>query len=183
MSKPNTSTSTSSASRTMAATIKVLALDVDGVLTNGAIYYGNSGEELKAFNIKDGLGIKLLQKSGVTVAIITGRQSDIVQRRATELGIDAVIQGREDKLAALEELASNLGINLSECAYMGDDLPDLSAITAAGLGMTVADACATVAAAADWQSNLPGGAGAVREACEFLLDASGSLEHAEEGFR
>ena len=167
----------------MAAAIKLLALDVDGVLTNGAIYYGNSGEELKAFNIKDGLGIKLLQKSGVTVAIITGRQSDIVQRRATELGIDAVIQGREDKLAALEELARSLGINLSECAYMGDDLPDLSAITTAGLGMTVADACTTVAVAADWQSSLAGGAGAVREACEFLLDASGSLEQAQEGFR
>ncbi|MEH6516628.1 MAG: HAD-IIIA family hydrolase [Halioglobus sp.] len=183
MNKPNVSASTSSASRTIAATIKVLALDVDGVLTNGAIYYGNSGEELKAFNIKDGLGIKLLQKSGVAVAIITGRQSDIVQRRATELGIDAVIQGREDKLTALEELASNLGINLSECAYMGDDLPDLSAIMAAGLGMTVADACTTVAAAADWQSSLPGGAGAVREACEFLLDASGALEQAEDEFR
>jgi 3-deoxy-D-manno-octulosonate 8-phosphate phosphatase (KDO 8-P phosphatase) len=183
MIKPNASATTSAQCRTMAATIKVLALDVDGVLTDGAIYYGNSGEELKAFNIKDGLGIKLLQESGVRVAIITGRQSDIVQRRATELGIDAVIQGREDKLVALKELAVTLGIDLRECAYMGDDLPDLSAIAAAGLGMTVADACSTVAATADWQSSLPGGAGAVREACEFLLTASGSLEHAEDRFR
>ena len=183
MSKINTTPSESEPVNITASLIKVLALDVDGVLTDGAIYYGNSGEELKAFNIKDGLGIKLLQKAGVEVAIITGRQSDIVQRRATELGIDAVIQGREDKLTALEELAQDLGINLSECAYMGDDLPDLSAITAAGLGMTVADACATVVVAADWQSAFPGGGGAVREACEFLLTARGSLEHAEEEFR
>ena len=93
-----------------AAGIKLLALDVDGVLTDGSIYYGNSGEELKAFNIKDGLGIKLLQRAGVTVAIITGRSSDLLKRRASELGIDAVIQGREDKLTALQELTAQLDI-------------------------------------------------------------------------
>ena len=165
-----------------AAGIKLLALDVDGVLTDGSIYYGNSGEELKAFNIKDGLGIKLLQRAGVTVAIITGRSSDLLKRRASELGIDAVIQGREDKLTALQELTAQLDIALGDCAYIGDDLPDLSAIRAAGVGMTVADANATVAAHADWQSASAGGKGAVREACEYLLRARGALAQAEAEF-
>ena len=165
-----------------AAGIKLLALDVDGVLTDGSIYYGNSGEELKAFNIKDGLGIKLLQRAGVTVAIITGRSSDLLKRRASELGIDAVIQGREDKLTALQELTAQLDIALGDCAYIGDDLPDLAAIRAAGVGMTVADANATVAAHADWQSASAGGRGAVREACEYLLRARGALAQAEAEF-
>jgi len=156
-----------------AAVVRLLALDVDGVLTDGLIYYGNSGEELKTFNIKDGLGIKLLQKAGVRVAVITGRQSQIVVRRAQELGIEDVVQGREDKRQALLELCQRHGISIEECAYMGDDLPDLSAITAAGLGMTVADADATVREAAEWRSRFNGGCGAVREACEFILSAKG----------
>lgn len=165
-----------------AAAVRLLALDVDGVLTDGRIYYGNNGEELKAFNIKDGLGIKLLQRAGVEVAIITGRQSEIVARRARELGIDAVIQGREDKKAALLELCRQRGVTLGECAYMGDDLPDLSAITAAGLGMTVADASARVRSAAHWCSEAVGGCGAVREACEFILDARGAWNELQQGF-
>lgn len=156
-----------------AAVIRLLALDVDGVLTDGLIYYGNSGEELKTFNIKDGLGIKLLQIAGVRVAIITGRQSQIVVRRAQELGIEDVVQGREDKREALLELCQRRGINMEECAYMGDDLPDLGAINAAGLGMTVADADPAVRAAAQWRSQFNGGCGAVREACEFILSAKG----------
>lgn len=156
-----------------AAVIQLLALDVDGVLTDGLIYYGNSGEELKAFNIKDGLGIKLLQAAGVKVAIITGRQSEIVARRARELGITDVIQGRDDKHQALLELCQRYDLPLDECAYMGDDLQDLRAIIAAGLGMTVADASAAVLDAADWCSRHGGGGGAVREACEFILTAKG----------
>ena len=166
-----------------AAAVRLLALDVDGILTDGRIYYGNSGEELKAFNIKDGLGIKLLQHSGVQVAIITGRQSEIVARRARELGIEAVIQGREDKHLALQELCRQQHLTLADCAYMGDDLPDLSAIMAAGLGLTVADASASVRAAADWSSTLNGGCGAVREACEFILRARGDWASLEQGFR
>lgn len=162
--------------------ISVLALDVDGVLTDGRIYYGDQGEELKAFNIKDGLGIKLMQQAGIIVAIITGRSSNIVARRAKELGIVNIVQGREDKLTALSELSQQLGIPLSECAYMGDDLPDLSAIRAAGLGLSVADGNATVVAAAHWCSTLPGGAGAVREACDFILASRGVLESLEAGF-
>lgn len=166
-----------------AARVRLLALDVDGVLTDGCIYYGNDGEELKVFNIKDGLGIKLLQKAGVEVAIITGRNSRIVARRATELGISEVVQGREDKRDALAELCRSKGLELSDCAYMGDDLPDLGAIVAAGVGMTVADACSTVARAADWQSRFGGGHGAVREACEYLLEARGLREQLESDFR
>jgi 3-deoxy-D-manno-octulosonate 8-phosphate phosphatase (KDO 8-P phosphatase) len=165
-----------------AAAVQLLALDVDGVMTDGRIYYGNSGEEIKAFNIKDGLGIKLLQQAGVKVAIITGRESAIVARRAKELGIDDVVQGREDKRTALLELCQRHGLDASDCAYMGDDLPDLGAIVAAGLGMTVADACTAVTDAADWSSRYNGGAGAVREACEFILTAKGKWSALESGF-
>ncbi len=168
--------------RQSAATISLLALDVDGVLTDGSIFYGNSGEELKAFNIKDGLGIKLLQRAGVKVAIITGRKSQIVARRAAELGISEIVQGREDKRQALLELCERGGLTLEDCAYMGDDLPDLGAISSARLGMTVADACATVREAADWQSSCAGGCGAVREACEFILRARGDWSALEAEF-
>jgi len=165
-----------------AASIELLALDVDGVLTDGSIYYGNDGEELKAFSIKDGLGIKLLQDAGIRVAIITGRRSAIVQRRATELGIENIVQGREDKHQALQELCQSLNIALENCAYMGDDLPDLGAINRCGLGLTVANACAAVRTAADWQSQYNGGCGAVREACECILDARGEWSSVESSF-
>tara|TARA_R110002110_G_scaffold91264_2_gene237629 strand:+ start:255587 stop:256108 length:522 start_codon:yes stop_codon:yes gene_type:complete len=165
-----------------AATIKLLALDVDGVLTDGRIYYGNESEELKAFNIKDGLGIKLLQSAGVKVAIITGRQSEIVTRRARELGIADVIQGREDKRQALGELCELYQFSLDDCAYMGDDLPDLGAIKSVRLGMTVADAPAVVRTSAHWCSEANGGHGAVREACEFIIGARGEWATIEAKF-
>jgi 3-deoxy-D-manno-octulosonate 8-phosphate phosphatase (KDO 8-P phosphatase) len=165
-----------------AAKVRLLVLDVDGVLTDGRIYYGNDGEELKAFDIKDGLGIKLLQRAGVAVAIITGRQSEIVARRARELGIEDLTQGREDKLQALDELCQRRGLALEQCAYMGDDLPDLAAIRRAGLGMSVADASPVVRAAADWLSTRNGGEGAVREACEFILGTLGERERLEAEF-
>jgi 3-deoxy-D-manno-octulosonate 8-phosphate phosphatase (KDO 8-P phosphatase) len=149
--------------------LQLLALDVDGVLSDGRLYYTDQGEEFKSFNIRDGLGIKLLQRAGITVAIITGRTSAMVAKRAAELGIAHVIQGREDKLEALQDLCRNLQIDLSNVAYMGDDLPDRKAIMAVGLGATVADAASDVAAIADWQSKLPGGQGAVRELAETWL--------------
>lgn len=149
--------------------LQLLALDVDGVLSDGRLYYTDQGEEFKSFNIRDGLGIKLLQRAGITVAIITGRSSAMVAKRAAELGIAHVIQGREDKLEALQDLCRNLQIDLSNVAYMGDDLPDRKAIMAVGLGATVADAASDVAAIADWQSKLPGGQGAVRELAETWL--------------
>ena len=149
--------------------LQLLALDVDGVLSDGRLYYTDQGEEFKSFNIRDGLGIKLLQRAGITVAIITGRTSAMVTRRAAELGIAHVVQGREDKLEALLDLCGNLKIDLSNVAYMGDDLPDRKAIMAVGFGATVADAASDVAAIADWQSRLPGGQGAVRELAEAWL--------------
>jgi 3-deoxy-D-manno-octulosonate 8-phosphate phosphatase (KDO 8-P phosphatase) len=156
--------------------IRLLALDVDGVLTDGRLWYDNGGEELKAFHIQDGLGIKLLQSTGVTVAIITGRQSALVARRAAELGIRHVIQGREDKLLALRALCAELQLTLTEVAYLGDDLPDLSAIRSVGLGMTVADGRELVATHASYRTTKPGGFGAVREACELLMQAQGTLD-------
>ena len=169
--------------RQKALQLQLLALDVDGILTDGSIYYGNAGEEIKAFNIKDGLGIKLLQRAGVAVAIITGRQSDIVARRARELGISDVIQGREDKLTALRALCQDKGLAMEHCAYMGDDLPDLAAITSAGLGLTVSDATEVVRQAADWVSSAPGGRGAVRQACEAILDARDQLASLQSEYR
>ncbi|MFQ3263845.1 MAG: 3-deoxy-D-manno-octulosonate 8-phosphate phosphatase (KDO 8-P phosphatase), partial [Porticoccaceae bacterium] len=135
-----------------AKNIKLLLLDVDGVLTDGKLYYGNSGEELKAFNIQDGLGIKLLQQAGIQVGIITGRVSALLQRRADELGISPVIQGREDKLTALRELLQGMNLGLNEIAFMGDDLPDLSVINTVGLGITVANASSTLTTEAAWQT-------------------------------
>lgn len=165
-----------------ARAIRLLVLDVDGVLTDGRLYYSDQGAELKAFNIQDGLGIKLLQRNGIAVGIITGRTSPLVARRAAELGISLLIQGREDKFAALAEVLATLPYRLDEIAFMGDDLPDLGAIRRVGLGMAVANANAAIAACAHWRSTLPGGAGAVREAAEFLLNAQGKLAAAVAGY-
>lgn len=159
-----------------ARNIKLLVLDVDGVLTDGRLWYGNSGEELKAFHIQDGLGIKLLQRAGVDVAIITGRTSQLVARRGTELGINHIVQGREDKLVALRALAGELNLALEEIAYMGDDLPDLSAIAAVGLGIAVANAMPYVAQHAAYKTARNGGDGAVREICDLILQAQDKLE-------
>lgn len=158
--------------RERARGIKLLALDVDGVLSDGKLYYGNDGEELKCFSILDGLGIKLLQDKGIIVAIITGRESNIVSRRARELSIQHVVQGREDKITALNELLKQTGLTLEQTAYMGDDLPDLSAIMQCRFGTTVANGHDVVKQHASWISNKCGGAGAVRELADVLLKAN-----------
>ncbi|EED36779.1 3-Deoxy-D-manno-octulosonate 8-phosphate (KDO 8-P) phosphatase [Luminiphilus syltensis NOR5-1B] len=163
--------------------IRFLALDVDGVLTDGAVIYDNSGEELKAFNIKDGLGIKLAQRAGIEVAIITGRQSMLLERRAQELGITTLIQGREDKLAVLRDLLDERELSPEQAAYMGDDLPDLAAIMSVAVGACPSDATAEVLQAADWVSHKPGGSGAVRELIEMLLIAQGRWDGLIERFR
>lgn len=156
--------------------IKLVLLDVDGVLTDGRLYYGNAGEELKAFDIQDGLGIKLLQRGGIKVGIITGRSSELVKRRAQELAIDPLIQGREDKLTALNELLEKMTIDLEEIAFVGDDLPDLAVIRRVGLGITPANGNHLVASQALWQTKKSGGSGAVREVAELILSAQGKLE-------
>lgn len=165
-----------------ATRIRLLALDVDGVLTDGRLLFGNSGEEIKAFHILDGLGIKLLQRSGIEVAIITGRRSDLVARRAAELGLEHLVQGREDKLQALEALCAGLGICLEETAYMGDDLPDLAALRRAGLGISVPNGHPFVVRHADWCTERSGGSGAVREACDLILLAQGRLQAIQDAY-
>ena len=155
--------------------IKLLLLDVDGVLTDGRLYYGNSGEEIKAFNIQDGLGIKLLQRAEVQVGIITGRVSALLERRATELGIHPIVQGREDKLTALQELMQTMAINLDEIAFVGDDLPDLAVIRRVGLGITPANGSSMLSSQTHWQTSKQGGDGAVREVAEMILGAQNKL--------
>ena len=166
----------SSALLDAAKKIKLLLLDVDGVLTDGRLYYGNSGEELKAFDIQDGLGIKLLQKGGIKVGIITGRRSVLLQRRAEELAISPLVQGREDKWHALNEMMVDLNVSLEEIAFVGDDLPDLAVIKQVGLGITPANGSHIVARQADWQTKHCGGNGAVREVAELILSAQDKLE-------
>lgn len=163
-----------------ASQIKLLMLDVDGVLSDGKLYFGNDGSEIKAFCTLDGQGIKMLQNSGVQVGIITGRQSNLVERRAGNLGIKLLKQGREDKLTALQELIAEfkLTISLDQIAYMGDDYPDLPVIRKVGLGMTPANAHWAVAEHASWISQRNGGEGAVREACDLIMQAQGTFEAA-----
>ena len=156
--------------------IRLFVMDVDGVLTAGGISYTASGDELKTFNIRDGLGIKLLQRAGIETAIITGRTSTIVERRAAEIGITHVFQGHEDKRAAFDALLNDTGLTADVVAYIGDDLPDLPLIRKAGLGLTVADGDPRACAAAHWISSRPGGQGAVREAAEMILAAQGKLD-------
>lgn len=152
--------------------IKLLALDVDGVLTDGKIIYGTMGAEIKEFFVQDGLGLALLKKHGYQLAIITGRVSPMVERRANELGIDHLVQGRDDKAVALTELIAKLGLNFEDCAYMGDDLPDKKAIMLAGLGISVPNGEPVVQKVADYVTQKLGGNGAVREVCQLLLVAS-----------
>lgn len=164
--------------RELAAGIRLLVLDVDGVMTDNKLYFSNSGEETKAFNTMDGLGLKLLRNSGVRVALITGRQSEIVAMRARNLGIDLVFQGRDDKKHVLDEILASLGLDYSAVAYCGDDLPDLACIRSARLGITVPDSHFLVREAADAVTTRHGGAGAVREICDWILQAQGNFDAA-----
>ncbi len=156
------------------ADIRLLVMDVDGVMTDGKVTYTSDGQELKSFNIKDGVGIKRAQASGIETAIITGRTSTMVERRALELGITHLIQGREDKVAALFELLGNMSLSADQVAYIGDDLPDLAAIEAVGLGACPADAVAAVKSRAKWVSTRTGGDGCVRELCDLLVSRKSS---------
>nr|WP_324257846.1 HAD hydrolase family protein [Cellvibrio fontiphilus] len=164
--------------RERAAQIKLLLLDVDGVLTDGRLFFNNSGDEFKAFNTLDGQGIKVLQKTGVKVGIITGRTSDLVARRARDLGIGILVQGREDKWEALQEILQEHSYALHEIAFMGDDWPDLAVMTRIGLALTVANAHFSVAERAHWQSQERGGEGAVRAACDLLMQAQNTYDKA-----
>ena len=156
--------------------IKLAAFDVDGVMTDGSITYTCQGHELKTFNALDGFGIKLLQNAGIVIAIITARSSEIIKKRAKELGIKYVFEDVEDKLQVLSDLTRKQNIKLSEVAYLGDDLKDLSSINAVGFGMTVPNGHKTVQEQAHGITQAFGGKGAVREFCDFILEGKGLLE-------
>lgn len=153
-----------------AAAIRLLVLDVDGVLTDGRLYFTAQGEEMKCFHVRDGAGIVQLRRAGVEIAVISGRNSPAVARRMSELGVTRVKQGIDDKLAALRELLSELGLTLAQTACIGDDTPDLPLLQAARLAATVADAHPSIKASAHFVTHAPGGMGAVREVCDLILE-------------
>ncbi|WP_227429659.1 KdsC family phosphatase [Psychrobacter sp. I-STPA6b] len=156
-----------------AGKVKLLALDVDGILSNGQIIYDANGIETKAFYVQDGVGVKALKKYGIKTAIITGRKSPMVEKRAKEIGIDYVVQGRDDKLVALNELLADIELSLAECAYMGDDLPDIKALQSVGFSATVPNAHQEVLSRVMMVTSRTGGMGAVREVCDLILKGHG----------
>jgi 3-deoxy-D-manno-octulosonate 8-phosphate phosphatase (KDO 8-P phosphatase) len=159
-----------------AAKVQLMGFDIDGVMTDGRLYFGPEGDFCKAFFSRDGLGLKLLAKSGVKLAIITGRDSPIVTKRAANLGIELVMQGVEDKRTAMAELLARENLNFAQCGYMGDDMIDLPLLRACGFSTTVPDAHALVRQHACYVAQAPAGAGAVREVCELILRAQGTWE-------
>lgn len=154
--------------------IRMLILDVDGVMTDGSIIMGNAGEEAKAFNVRDGHGIKMLQRAGIHLAILTGRTSGVVECRARDLGIEYVVQGSLKKAEGLETLLARTGLQASDCAFMGDDIVDLAPMRRCRLGFAPRDAHASVLKSVDWVSPADGGRGAVRLVAEGLILASGA---------
>ena len=156
---------------TALASIRLLVLDVDGVLTDGTLRYGANGETEKLFQVRDGHGIKALARAGVTIAVISGRDSAAVARRCADLGIGELQQGVEDKAVAFDQLIARLGIAASACAAIGDDTPDVPLLERVGLAIAVADAHADARRIAHRRTRLPGGRGAVREICDALLAA------------
>lgn len=155
--------------------IRLLIFDVDGVLTDGRLYLGGDGQEYKAFHSRDGHGMKMLQETGVAVAIITARSSEAVRMRMENLGIEHVYQGRREKLPAYEEMKRSLGLEDGQIAYVGDDVLDLPIMRRVGLSMAVADAHPLVFRHSHWQTQAPGGRGAAREACDLIMDAQDTL--------
>jgi len=155
--------------QSLAAKIRLLVLDVDGVLTDGQLYFDAAGKECKVFHARDGYGIRRVLDAGIEVAIISGRKSKAVENRAAELGIAHVYLKTVNKLEVLEKLIAKLGINHDAVACVGDDVPDLACLEKAGLAVAVADAHQDLDAVADWHTHLGGGRGAVREVCDLLL--------------
>ncbi|MEY3105849.1 MAG: hypothetical protein RIT35_9 [Pseudomonadota bacterium] len=156
--------------------LKLLILDVDGVLTDGKLFFDNEGNEYKSFHARDGHGIKLLRQTGVEVAIISGRKSNSVALRMKSLGIEHVYQGHENKVSALNEVLKKLNLTPDQAAHMGDDLLDLPLMTRVGLSIAVADANFAVIERADWCTKLSGGEGAVREVCDFIMQSQGHFD-------
>jgi len=159
-----------------AATVRLMAFDVDGTLTDGGLHIGASGEAFKRFSVRDGLGLVLLQQAGIRVALVTGRSSEIVSQRARELRIETVLQGVADKAQAMRDLCDQAGLTLEQAGFMGDDWPDLPAMQAVGFAATVPDADAQVRRIAHFVAGAPAGGGAARELAEFVLRAQNRFE-------
>lgn len=156
--------------------IKLLLLDVDGVMTDGSIIYNDSGEEIKVFCVRDGLGIRMLMESGINVGIVTGRSSDALHHRCKNLHIQQIFDGISDKAAALDKITEKTGIKNHEIAYIGDDLPDISIMRKVGIPIAVADAHENVIEVAHMVTSAKGGAGAIREVSEAIVKAQGNWE-------
>ncbi len=159
-----------------AKNIKLLICDVDGVMTDGGLFFGDNGLEYKAFHSRDGLGIKMLQRSGIPLAVITARTSEVVKHRMKNLNIDLVFQGQLNKVQAFEDLCTQLALSPEQIAYIGDDLVDIPVMKQVGLAIAVADAHERVKIMAHWTTRQNGGHGAVRDVCELLMEAQGTLE-------
>lgn len=165
----------SPAVRDRARAVRMMVFDVDGVLTDGSLWYSAHGEAVKPFNALDGHGLRLLREQGIRVAWVSGRKSAITARRAAELGISPALQGIHDKITALEDLAREAGLTLQALGYMGDDIIDLPALQRVGFAASVPNAPLYVSQAAHWVASRPGGSGAVRECCDLILAAQGRL--------
>lgn len=161
-----------------ASAIKLLICDVDGVFSDGRIYMGNNGEELKAFHTRDGYGLKALMGEGIHVAIITGRRSQIVENRMSALGVEHIYQGQEDKFSAYQELMAHFRLTPAQVAYIGDDLVDQPVIRDCALGVAVQDAHPALLPDANYRTRISGGFGAVREVCDLILASQGKLQQA-----
>ncbi len=158
--------------------VKLFVCDIDGVFSDGRIYLGNSGEELKAFHTKDGYGIKALGASGVDVAVITGRKSNIVQTRMTALNVKHIVQGEENKLPALKAMIASLALTPEQVAYIGDDMPDFECLNYVGLSIAVSDAHPAILNVCDYITYTRGGFGAVRETCDLIMQSQNTLANA-----
>jgi len=155
--------------RDRARSVRLVVFDVDGVFTDGRLYYTADGEQIKVFHVRDGVGVKALQRAGIEVAVISGRASDAVALRMAELGVSRVFQGDHDKLPLFDALLAELGLDAAETAFVGDDLPDLPVLGRVGLAACPADAHEDVRTACQWVGVRKGGRGVVREFCDFLL--------------
>ncbi len=165
-----------------ARALRLMGFDVDGVLTDGLLYYTSAGDEMKTFSVRDGHGLKMLRESGVEPVIITGRRSRALELRAENLGIAVLLQGVEDKRGAMAQLLAARGLEWEQCGYMGDDVVDLPLLRACGFAATVPDGHALVKQHVQYVAQQPAGRGAVREVCEFILRARGALDAAVEAY-
>jgi 3-deoxy-D-manno-octulosonate 8-phosphate phosphatase (KDO 8-P phosphatase) len=156
--------------------IKLVGFDVDGVLTNGGLFFGDDGQEYKAFNSRDGHGFKMLHNNGIQTAIITGRTSKVVEHRAANLGIDIIYQGQHDKASALKDMLAATGLSAEQVAFVGDDVVDIPVLSQVGLAIAVQDAHPLVTAYSHWKTPSAGGEGAGRDVCEMLLKAQDLLD-------